>query len=97
VLGGAGLLVGLGIGLVFPALATVAADLAASDERGAVLGLAQSSGGLGRTVGPLCAGLLFEHLGPAAPFLAGGVVAAGALCLALAMGPAAGDAAPGPR
>jgi MFS family permease len=44
---------------------------AGDHERGAVLGLFQSAGWLGRSVGPTVSGLLFMTLGPNAPLLAG--------------------------
>ncbi len=44
---------------------------AGEQERGAVLGLYQSAGWLGRSVGPTISGLLFQTLGPNAPLFAG--------------------------
>ena len=40
-------------------------------ERGAVLGLFQSAGWLGRSVGPTVSGFLFQTVGPNAPLFAG--------------------------
>jgi len=82
---GGALIAGVAAGLVLPSLATVASDLAGIDERGAVLGLAQSSGGLGRTIGPLGAGMVHATLGPAAAVLSGAVLAGLALPLAAAL------------
>ena len=48
-------------------LVTIAA---AEHERGAVLGLFQGAGNLGRTLTPLFSGLLFTYIGPRAPFFA---------------------------
>jgi len=79
------LAVGVGVGLVLPSLATVAADLAGPHEQGTVLGFAQSSGGLGRTLGPLAAGALYTRLGPPAPFLSAAATAAIAVALAVAL------------
>lgn len=47
---------------------------AGDQERGAVLGLFQSAGWLGRSVGPTIAGLLFQALGPNAPLYAGALL-----------------------
>jgi len=47
---------------------------AGDQERGAVLGLFQSAGWLGRSVGPTIAGLLFQALGPNAPLFAGALL-----------------------
>ncbi len=65
------LLVGAGLGAVNPALSSLAASLADPRQRGSVLGVAQSAGGLARTLGPVAGGWLFGHLGPAAPFWSG--------------------------
>jgi MFS transporter, DHA1 family, tetracycline resistance protein len=74
-----------GVGSTLPLLASVAADYAGSERQGVLLGIAQSAGGLARTVGPVWAGLLFARFGAGAPFW-GGVVSAAlwlALCLTL--------------
>jgi MFS transporter, DHA1 family, tetracycline resistance protein len=75
-------LVGTGFGLSIPLLSTLASTIAGEERQGAVLGFAQSSGGLARTVGPVWGGFLFAHLGTGAPFT-GGAIAAG---LALVVG-----------
>jgi DHA1 family tetracycline resistance protein-like MFS transporter len=77
-------LVGVSMGVAMPALGAAAARLAAPESRGSVLGIAQSSGGLARTIGPVWSGFLFARLAPTAPFVAG--VAAAALALVLALG-----------
>jgi MFS family permease len=77
-------LVGLALGLVNPGLAAITARLAPVDTRGAVLGLAQSCGGLARTVGPVWSGFLFARITHAAPFLGGAI--AGGLATLLALG-----------
>ena len=68
--------VGVGLGVTNPLLSVIAAHLAGGESRGVVLGFAQSSGGLARTVGPLWGGFLFSHISTGAPFF-GGAVAAG--------------------
>ncbi len=47
---------------------------AGEQERGAVLGLFQSAGWLGRSVGPTISGLLFQTLGPNSPLFAGALL-----------------------
>lgn len=49
---------------------------AGDNERGAVLGLFQSAGWLGRSVGPTVSGFLFQTLGPNAPLFAGALLMA---------------------
>lgn len=77
-------LLGLGLGVVNPSLSSIAADAAGGGRQGTILGFAQSSGGLARTVGPLLGGLLYARVAAGAPFLAGAVSAA--LAAVLAMG-----------
>jgi DHA1 family tetracycline resistance protein-like MFS transporter len=79
-----------GVGLATPALNALIAAQAADDERGAVMGLAQSAAALGRVLGPLGAGALFDAFSPAAPFAAAALIMLGALFLAL--GEPAGEA-----
>ena len=43
------------------------------ERRGEVLGWVQSSGAMARIVGPVSAGILFDAVGPGAPFLVGAV------------------------
>jgi DHA1 family tetracycline resistance protein-like MFS transporter len=74
----------IGIGLAGPALNALIAAQAAEHERGAVMGLSQSASALGRVVGPLGAGALFQHVGPSAPFLAAALLVLAALFVALA-------------
>jgi MFS transporter, DHA1 family, tetracycline resistance protein len=78
-------LIALSIGMsafVAPASNLVTAN-AAEDERGAVLGVFQGAGNLGRTLTPLFSGLLFTHLGARAPFFAAAVLILPALWLLL--------------
>ncbi len=60
----------IGLGLAMPALNSLIAAQASESERGAVMGLSQSASALGRVVGPLGAGALFDLFGTGAPFLA---------------------------
>jgi multidrug resistance protein len=84
-LAGLGLLA-MGLGVTQPMLSSIASEYAGDEQRGAVLGFAQSSGGLARTIGPVLSGFLFEGIGAGAPF-AGGAMAAGlAFLLTLELG-----------
>jgi MFS transporter, DHA1 family, tetracycline resistance protein len=73
----------IGLSLATPALNALIAASAGDDERGAVMGMSQSASALGRVIGPLLAGPLFEFVGPAAPFTIGALVVFGALFAAL--------------
>lgn len=73
----------IGVGLATPALNALIAEEAEERERGAVMGLSQSSAALGRVLGPLCAGALFEHVAPGAPFIAASLMILAALFAAL--------------
>lgn len=73
----------LGAGLATPALQSLIAGQAGEDERGAVMGLSQSASALGRVLGPLSSGAIFEHIGPSAPFGAASLLLIGAFVVAL--------------
>ena len=57
-----------GAGTLFPSLATLTSLAADEESQGSILGGSQVVGGLGRVVGPLWAGLLFQEVAPATPF-----------------------------
>ncbi|MGH2501664.1 MAG: MFS transporter, partial [Ktedonobacterales bacterium] len=64
-------------------MSSALASLASPDEtQGQTLGVIQSSGGLGRVLGPVAAGWIFAA-GAGAPFVMGGLLAALALLVAL--------------
>ena len=53
-------------------------SLATDDrETGKIMGLMQSAQSLGRILGPIAGGLLYDHLAPRAPFIAAGCLLAG--------------------
>ncbi|HEX3771015.1 MAG TPA: MFS transporter [Polyangiaceae bacterium] len=78
-------LLAMGLGVTQPLLSSIASDYAGGEQRGAVLGFAQSAGGMARTVGPTLSGFLYEGLGSGAPFLGGAGSALVAFALALAL------------
>jgi predicted MFS family arabinose efflux permease len=77
---------GIGLAMVQPMLSTLASRFAGREQQGAVLGVAQSAGGLARTVGPIATGFLYDAFGPSAPFATGGAVAAVSVGLAVWLG-----------
>jgi MFS family permease len=71
-------------GGVVSSMSSALASLATSSEtQGQTLSLIQSSGGLGRIIGPVAAGSIFAVGGAGAPFVVGGLLAALALLVAL--------------
>jgi DHA1 family tetracycline resistance protein-like MFS transporter len=72
----------VGQGLATPTLSTLVADRAHDARRGGALGFQQSAGALARIVGPAMGGILFEHVGVAAPYVVGAAMVAVALLLA---------------
>ena len=76
-------LAGLGVGLTNPTLATLASQHAGRERQGVILGVAQSSGGAARTVGPVWSGVLYTRLGPAAPFVGAMIAAIVAVAVAV--------------
>jgi MFS family permease len=86
------LLLTAGQGLITPTLSSAVAGQAGPDERGRVLGVQQSAGGVARVVGPLLGGAAFGHLGVWVPYAGGAAV----LIVALALCVSAPDRAPEP-
>jgi len=74
-------LLSLGQGVVTPSLTSVVADSVAPDKRGEALGVQQSAGALSRIVGPAVAGLTFDHVGVAWPYVVAAVLTVLALVL----------------
>lgn len=89
--------IALGSGLVNPSLSALVSRLGTSDGQGAVLGVLQSAGALARVFGPASGGVLYQVLGPRAPYAAGvlGMLLAAVASLRL-RDPAARVAAPAP-
>lgn len=71
-----------GIGLSTPALNALIAAQASEQERGAVMGMSQSVSALGRVIGPVCAGAIFDTFGHGAPFAAAAALMLTALFVA---------------
>jgi DHA1 family tetracycline resistance protein-like MFS transporter len=72
----------VGQGVLAPSLASSAAGAAPPEARGEVLGVNQAAGALGRIIGPVSAGLLFEHVAHGAPYLVAAVLAGLAMFVA---------------
>ena len=70
---------GLHMGFTQGLVATLVADAAPVDLRGTAFGALNLVGGLAMLAASLLAGALWDYYGPAATFIAGGVIAAGAL------------------
>jgi multidrug resistance protein len=71
----------VGQGLVQTTMSSTLAGRADPARRGEVLGAQQSAGGLARVVGPVLGGVLFQRVGPGAPYIAGAAVMAVVLLL----------------
>ena len=76
----------IGMGFNSPSLVSLISQQTDPDDQGGILGVSQSLASLGRIVGPAGAGVLFDRLGPSAPYvssaaimLIAAVVAAGGL------------------
>jgi MFS family permease len=65
-----------GTGTLFPALATLVSRATDSHSQGSILGGSQVVGGLGRVVGPVWAGWLFQSVSVGSPFRVGAVLVA---------------------
>lgn len=95
----------IGSGMATPSLTSLISRRVSPREQGAVLGGTQALTSLTMIVGPLFAGLIFDAIGPAAPYLTGVLLIAGAaVVLATALRPELGrgpslepQMAPAPR
>jgi MFS family permease len=67
-----------GNAFINPSISAATSKRGRADRQGGTLGVQQSAGALARVVGPICAGVAFDHFGPAAPM----AVAAGGMVLA---------------
>ena len=68
----------IGRALLQPGGMALMSSLATDDrETGKIMGLMQSAQSLGRILGPIAGGLLYDHLAPRAPFIAAGCLLAG--------------------
>lgn len=74
---------GIGAGLVRPALNSLMIKGGQPGERGAILGISAAFVSLADAVAPLVGGWIFQSSGPSAPFLIGGFVMAVLLVLSL--------------
>lgn len=72
-----------GNGLVLPSINALVSRKSAADRQGFSLGLSASAAALGRIVGPVGAGVLFEQIGPGVPMIAGAGIVAVAWVLVL--------------
>ena len=78
----------LATGLTFPSLASLVSRETDTDSQGAMLGGQQVVGGIGRVLGPIGAGILFETVGIRSPFFTGAALVAAAALLASRIPPA---------
>ncbi len=60
--------------VINPALASLISRAAGSEDQGLTLGAAQGLAALGRVLGPLLGGILYESVGMEAPYLVGGAM-----------------------
>jgi predicted MFS family arabinose efflux permease len=58
----------IGTAFLFPATTSLVAGRGGRGRTGTVLGAQQAFGGVARMMGPLLAGVAFQHLGPGSPF-----------------------------
>jgi DHA2 family multidrug resistance protein-like MFS transporter len=64
----------IGTALLFPATTALVTHEAPDHERGQVLGVQQTFGGLARVIAPIWATAAFQTLGPAVPFYVASLV-----------------------
>ncbi len=72
-----------GAGINNPSITALLSKFSGSDQQGSIMGIAQSMASLGRILGPMCGGYLFDALGAPWPFIAGGICMSLAFLLSL--------------
>jgi MFS transporter, DHA1 family, tetracycline resistance protein len=65
--------IGCGSGVLSPSVSSYVSQKAAATSQGATLGVLQSTGALGRTLGPGTGGVLYQEVGHVAPYAAGAI------------------------
>lgn len=83
-------LISVGMGIIMPVLSAVASEIAGEERQGTVLGVAQSFGGLARSIGPVISGFLFARISSGAPFFGGAAAALVAVVLSVKYVPQGG-------
>jgi MFS transporter, DHA1 family, tetracycline resistance protein len=76
-------LLSFGTGVNNPSITALLSKSSNIDEQGGVMGIAQSMASLGRILGPMCGGYVFDALGVSWPFLTAGIFMALAFFLSL--------------
>ena len=71
----AGVCIAGGNGLIMPSFSALVSQNSNADNQGVNIGLTQSGGALGRILGPMLAGGMFELVGPGAPMASAAAVA----------------------
>jgi multidrug resistance protein len=79
-------LIALGYGFGTTAVAALISRCTGRELQGEALGLNQSVLALARVIGPIAGGMIYQAMGPAAPYLAGAGIAAVAMVLATRIG-----------
>ncbi len=76
------MLLAFGNSIAAPILTALVSELSPEAERGEIIGVFQSVQSLGRIVGPIVGGLLFNYFSPGAPYWAGAVIMFGSFLIA---------------
>lgn len=71
----AGVCIAGGNGLIMPSFSALVSQHSNPENQGANIGMTQSGGALGRILGPMLAGGMFELVGPGAPMVSASLVA----------------------
>ena len=72
-----------GNGATNPSISSLISQVAGSEDQGGILGVAQSMASLGRIIGPIWGGFVFDAFGYQYPYLTGGIFMALAFSLSL--------------
>ncbi len=76
-------LLSFGAGINNPSIHSLLSKLSRSEEQGGIMGIAQSMASLGRILGPMWGGYVFDAIGVEWPFISGGLLMSLAFLLSL--------------
>lgn len=78
-------------GFIFPTMGAMIANSVSQDEQGMVNGVGTSLNGLMTVLGPLSAGVAYDHLMPGAPYWVGAILFVFAALMLLRVRPLVGS------
>ena len=87
----------LGAAFTFPCVTGLLSRVVPQHERGLYMGVQQTFGGVGRVIGPLYAGFVYDHVGHGVPFYTASIIVLATISLGVGIEKQIPGSAPKPR